>query len=55
MTCLHFSSSVGQIDDLYRRVVHLLIAKGGSSGQLIENLVSMPMHFFKQMSSDLNV
>ena len=30
-------SSVGQIDNSCRRVVHLLTAKGGSSGQYTEN------------------
>ena len=29
--------SVGQIDNLYTRFVHLLIAKGGSSGQDVDN------------------
>ena len=46
---------MGQIDSLHRRVIHLLIAKGGSSGQSVENSVPMTMHFVKQMSSNLNV
>ena len=28
---------MGQIDNLYRRVVHILIPKGESSGQYVEN------------------
>ena len=30
-------SSVGQIDNLYRRVINILMAKGESSGQYVEN------------------
>ena len=47
-------SSVGQIDNLYRSVVHILIAKGESSGQFEENKVQKKVWTRdKQMSSDI--
>ena len=48
--------SVGQIDNLYRRVVHILIAKGESSGQFEENSVAIEgLPRDKLMRSDLDI
>ena len=41
-----------------KRVVHILIAKGESSGQYLENSgfnAAVPVHFVNQMSSDLDI
>ena len=40
-------SLVGQIDNLYRRVVHILIGKSESSSQYEEIPVSMYVYFVK--------
>ena len=53
---------MGQIDDLYRRVVHVKVANGESSGQFVENsefkrkgILNLPIHYVKQINSDLNI
>ena len=51
-----------QLDNLYRREVHILEVKSEFNGQFGENSVlkergdwTVPLHFVKQMSSDLNI
>ena len=39
---------VGQIDGLYRRALHILIAKGESSGQCVENFSFNTGNFVEQ-------
>ena len=51
-------SSVGQLDNLDKKIVHLLTAKGGSSGPYMQKIpFSMPVQcaFVTQMSSYINV
>ena len=40
---------------MYKKAVHLLIAKGGSSGQYLDNSGFNACAFVKQTSCDLNV
>ena len=56
---MHYLIFSGNIDNLYRRVVHLYVATSELSGRNVEysgfKRGIMPMYFVKKMSSDLSI